>query len=110
MTISTDPDAQAADPYRLPTNVRPLRYDVRLRPSLDDATFTGSVLIALDVATPTQTIVLNAIELDITTVRVEGANEAWSLDESTERLVINLNTEVSGKATLYIEFTGVLND
>ena len=110
MSISTDPTTLDADPYRLPKTVRPLRYDVMVRPSLDDASFTGSVTIALDVTTATDAIVLNAIELGIRTVRVDGDDQAWSLDESTERLVIKLSAEVSGASTLYIEFTGTLND
>ena len=110
MSLSNDPITTDADPYRLPTTVRPIRYDVRLRPSLDDATFTGSVTIAVDVTGAANRIVLNAIELDIGTVRVDGAEQAWSLDESTERLAIDLSAEVSGNATLYIEFAGILND
>ncbi len=108
--MSTEPINAEADPYRLPKTVQPFRYDVSLRPSLDEATFTGSVIIGLTVVSATDTIVLNAIELDIDSVRVDGAEQAWSLDESTERLVIHLSAEVSGDATLSIEFAGMLND
>ncbi len=100
-----------ADPYRLPAAVRPRRYDVRLRPSLDAATFSGDVTISLDIQEATDTIVLNAIELELGTVQLDGADVAWSLDDTTERLAIELGTERSpGEATLFISFTGILND
>ena len=36
-------ESERAD-YRLPTAVVPVRYDIRLEPDLDNATFAGSVL------------------------------------------------------------------
>ena len=61
------------DPYRLPTSVRPTRYDLRLRPSLGTARVSGSVRIDLDVEAPTTTLVLNADELTISNGEVDGA-------------------------------------
>jgi puromycin-sensitive aminopeptidase len=99
------------DPYRLPIGVNPTRYDVRLRPRLDDATFHGAITIDLNVATATDTITLNAIELEIETVSVDGTDAAWHLDESTERLIVSAASLIEvGTATLQIAFTGILND
>ena len=109
----TDPDTtpDGLDPYRLPTGIRPERYDVRLRPSLDDATFTGEVAIRLRVDQPTSTIVLNAIELDISLVTVDGTDAGWSLDPETERLTVTLDAPIATTiAVLRIEFAGILND
>lgn len=111
MSISNDLTASAVDPYRLPTAVRPTRYDVRLRPSLDDAAFTGSATITIEVTSATDTIVLNAIELDIDTVTLDGTTAAFELDSSTERLtVLPATTLDAGTASLTITFAGVLND
>ncbi len=110
MSTHPEPITVTDDPYRLPSDVRPRHYDVRLRPSLSDASFIGSVTVELDVTEPTRTIVLNAIELEIETVLVDGAPQPWSLDESAERMTVTLDAEVSGEATLHIEFTGTLND
>ncbi len=111
MTSVDSPTSPNADPYRLPGAVHPRRYDVRLRPSLDEATFSGEVTIALDVSEPTDTIVLNATELEIDTVQLDGIDVTWSLDEGTERLAIELGGERSpGDATLFVSFTGILND
>ena len=111
MSTRIDPTPTAPDPYRLPKTVLPVRYDVHLRPSLGDATFTGSVTIELDVTTDVDRIVLNAIELDIESVTLDGVDVAHELDEVTERLtVIAESTLATGSATLAITFSGVLND
>ena len=65
------------DPYRLPTSVRPSRYDLRLRPSLGEATFSGSVRTDLSVDAPTETLVLNADELTIARCDVDGVDATW---------------------------------
>jgi puromycin-sensitive aminopeptidase len=99
------------DPYRLPNNVVPSRYDVRLRPLLDEATFSGEVTIRLDVEQASDTIVLNAIELDIVEVRVDDKTTTWHLDSETERLIVDVpGTLTPPAAKLYIRFAGILND
>ena len=101
----------ALDPYRLPANVTPNRYDVRLRPALADATFDGEVTIRLDVQQSSAQIVLNAIELDILAVEIDDVATTWSLDETTERLFVDVPTElVPPSAKLFIRYTGILND
>ena len=99
------------DPYRLPHHVRPTHYDVRIRPELDTATFSGRVTIILDVVEPTSTLVLNAIELGIDEVTVDGVAARWSTNEETERLeVVCAEPLATGAAELSIRFTGILND
>jgi puromycin-sensitive aminopeptidase len=99
------------DPFRLPDAVRPSRYDVRLRPSLADASFGGSVRIDLRVADTIDELVLNADELTITSCEVDGAAATWRLEPATERLVVTpADTITAGDSVLTIEFDGVLND
>ena len=99
------------DPFRLPDGVRPTRYDLRLRPSLDDATFSGSVRIDLHVETPTEVVVLNADELVVTSCDVDGVSATWELDATTERLFVTPAATIAvGASVLTIEFDGVLND
>jgi puromycin-sensitive aminopeptidase len=103
--------ATELDPYRLPHGVRPSRYDLRLRPSLADATFTGSVRIELRVDEPTEMLVLNADELAITSCDVDGNSATWELDATTERLFVTPTSAVAaGTSVLTIEFDGILND
>ena len=99
------------DPYRLPTRATPTRYDVELRPDLDDATFTGRVAIEVSVAEPAEHLVLNAIELDIKSCAVGGRSARFELDEANERLIVTPDSPLTvGEAELQIEFAGVLND
>ena len=96
-------------PYRLPRTVLPSRYEVSLAPDLDNASFTGSVSIAATAIESADEIVLNAIELEIHSVTVNGSNATFSLNEELERLVIN-HAVVPGDITINISFTGILND
>ena len=97
------------DPYRLPRAVVPQHYDVSLEPELGAATFSGSVAIHTHVQSETTSIVLNAIELDIAAVLVNGQPRPFELDESVERLIIAADLGV-GPATIEITFSGTLND
>ncbi len=97
------------DPYRLARSVVPKHYAVSLEPELSNATFSGRVAIAVDVTEPVDQIVLNAIELDINAVLVDGRNVGYSLDAVTERLFIETSV-LPGSAVVEIEFRGVLND
>ena len=96
-------------PYRLPRTVLPTRYQVSLVPDLENASFTGTVSIAATAVEAVSEIVLNAIELDIHSVTVNGTNASFALNEELERLVIDTAVS-SGDVTIDISFTGILND
>lgn len=100
------------DPHRLPRHAIPTRYDVQLRPDLDAATFTGSATIQFGVSEGGHKhLVLNAAELDITSVDVDGQTAAFSVDEALERLTIDTNSEMTiGDHLLTVTFTGSIND
>ena len=99
------------DPFRLPRTATPTRYDVRLRPSLADASFTGTVRIELGLTAPTDVLVLNADELGITSCKINGEPATWVLEPATERLFItSAGTIEAGTSVVNIEFDGILND
>lgn len=109
------------DPYRLPNTVRPSRYDLLLEPDLNSAAFAGSASIRLTIDEPTDTIVLNAIELDIDAASLLSDNSnaltqkievrSIELDEETERATVTFVEPVpAGQATLDLAFRGTLND
>ena len=97
------------NPYRLPRSVAPHRYSLALEPDLARASFTGHVIIDATVNEPADQIVLNADELEIHSVKVDGADATFTLESATERLVIQRAVEV-GTAAIEISFTGTLND
>jgi puromycin-sensitive aminopeptidase len=113
----TDTDAASADQYRLPRTVTPVRYELTLEPDLTNFTFAGTCRTEVEVATSTGVVVLNAIELEVTSASVidpdgrEQPATSIHLDEATERLTLEFAAPISaGTATLVTAFTGTLND
>jgi aminopeptidase N len=104
-------ESPTLDPYRLPRGALPTRYDVELAPDLATASFDGRVEITVDVVEPVEHLVLNAIELDIAEVRVDGSDVQWHLEPDTERLVVSpVGGLQPGQVSLVVSFTGTLND
>ncbi|MFM8312276.1 MAG: M1 family metallopeptidase [Ilumatobacteraceae bacterium] len=97
------------NPYRLPRVVAPHRYTLALEPDLAAATFVGHVVIDATAAHPTDGIVLNALDLDVQSVRVDGVEQPFTLDEPTERLHVDA-VVAEGAVSIEISFTGILND
>jgi puromycin-sensitive aminopeptidase len=103
------------NPHRLPRTVVPSRYDLRLEPDLANATFDGTVAITVDVKEATDTIVLNAIELEVTSadISVQGGERqpvSILLDADTERCTLSGQSFPVGPAVVYFTFSGILND
>lgn len=97
----------------LPTNVKPLHYDLTLEPNFETFKFDGQVIIDLHVNEKTDYVTLNCLEIDI--------HEAKINDVETKKIEINEDQQsvtfkfadhlVSGAdARLSIKFTGELND
>ena len=55
-----------ADFKRLPSNVIPINYGITLKPNLKSFTFSGIQSVKVKVNEETKTIVLNALELEVT--------------------------------------------
>ena len=102
--------------YQLPTTVVPSRYDIRLAPDLEAATFAGEETVAITVKEPVTEIVLNAAELAIQVASVQLADGAVvpgsaALDEAGERARLLFPSPIPvGEHRLTISFTGMLND
>ena len=102
--------------YRLPATVVPSRYDIRLEPDLEAATFAGEETVAITVTEPVTEIALNAAELSIQSVSVTTADGmavegSATLDEAAERARLLFPTPIpAGEHRLTVRFTGILND
>jgi aminopeptidase 2 len=102
----------------LPTNVKPLHYDLTLEPNFDDFTYKGKVVIDLDVVEDTTSISLNTIDLKIhsTTVTSGDRDIASSPDvhhnEDAQTTTISFKDTLPAgtKAKLTHTFSGILND
>jgi puromycin-sensitive aminopeptidase len=109
------PLADTTQDYRLPKNVTPKRYDIRLTPDLKAFTFQGEVNIAVVVNDATDDVVLNALELEIDKVSAEGGGKSLTakaeLEPAKERAHLRFAEKLSpGEWTLKIAFRGILND
>src|SRR5690349_9873766 len=104
------------DPYRLPREIVPTRYDLRLEPDLTNATFLGLATITLTVVQSTTVIVLNALELVIDSAVAEdsqGQRERATIDmdESLQRCRLTVPRPMApGEWRLHLAFRGTLND
>ncbi|MGH7253215.1 MAG: M1 family metallopeptidase, partial [Nitrospiraceae bacterium] len=104
------------DPYRLPRQVVPTRYDIRLVPDLTTSVFAGVEIITVMVHEPTSEIVLNATELERSEAAIENEegrvfDGRVELDEPTERGRVRFpETLRPGEWRLRIAFKGILND
>ncbi len=105
-----------ADAFRLPRQVRPVRYELRLEPDLKAATFAGRETITVTVSRPTNTILLNAAELEIVSATIangRGVSQraTVALDERAERCRLRFPSAIpAGQWTLSLSFHGKLND
>ncbi len=89
---------------RLPIHVKPERYEIMLKPDLNEFTFTGQELISLILEKPTKEITLHAVELEIESAEfIHQTKETWagkiSYDVRTETATFTFpKTLQKGKA------------
>ena len=106
----------AEKPYRLPTNVTPERYELKLTPDLTTWTFTGDERISIHIHEPVREIILNAAELELHAVSLQTADGKVregrvNLDTENERATLSFGEPVpAGRGDLQIQFSGILND
>jgi len=100
------------DPHRLPRYAVPHRYGVTITPDLLSSTFTGEIVIDVEVTEEGHnTLVLNAIELEIHSATIDNQQAEFHLDPSTERLIMSTDTALEiGPHQITISFTGTIND
>ena len=114
--MNLDDTPGSVDPYRLPRHIIPIRYDIRLEPDLVTATFAGKEIIVLTVTQATSTIILNAVDLAISSAILEGASSTRleatvKLEDSTQRCQLTFPQSVTpGEWRLHLTFQGKLND
>ena len=103
----------ATTPGKLPKEVRPSEYAIRIEPNLDKLTFTGSETVQLQVDKPVTKLVLNALEMEIASASVDGKplpEKAIVLNAGEQTLTLNLPNELpAGAHELALKFSGKIN-
>ncbi|HEY2045641.1 MAG TPA: M1 family metallopeptidase [Candidatus Udaeobacter sp.] len=100
-------------PGKLPKEVVPTEYAIRIVPNLDNFTFAGSESVKLNVRSPVHQLVLNGLELKIEAASVDGKElplSAIKTDNEKELLTLSLPSELeAGDHALTLRFTGKIN-
>jgi len=103
----------ATTPGKLPKEVVPLEYCVRIVPNIDKFTFTGAETIKLSVRSQVRQLALNALELKITDASLDSKalpESAIKIDKKNELLTLVLPSELTtGDHTLALSFAGKIN-
>lgn len=125
-TTTTDPWVNLTRPYnssRLPTFAKPIDYALHIdcldcffpisgSPVL---TFTGQLIIRINISTATEYLVLHARNLNITQARIiAGGTDTASITYISEYEMIYLSFAPSminvGEISLLIDYTGIVNE
>ncbi|MDZ4836858.1 MAG: M1 family metallopeptidase [Candidatus Melainabacteria bacterium] len=127
VVASPSADKTTVHRNRLSQFVTPDYYDLTFEPDLKTFTFQGLAQIDLTITQPTDTIVLNALDIEIQSsslIPIKNATEAAkppdaetsktgsaSMNPEYEQASIKFANPISnGRYRLHIKFTGVLND
>src|SRR5215510_15176401 len=114
--MNLDDTPGSVDPYRLPRHIIPNRYDLRLEPDLATDTFAGKETIGLTVTQATSTIILNAVDLAISSAKLEGSislqlEATIALEDQVQRCYLMFPQAIPpGEWRLHLTFQGKLND
>jgi aminopeptidase N len=95
-------------PSQLPRNVRPLHYAIAATPDAEHLRFTGRVQIDIEVLQPTDTIVLNAVDMTFSRVALDGGSQGRAtMDEEAQTATLRFPAPVAiGRHRLSIDYAG----
>ena len=100
-------------PGKLPKDVVPMDYSVRIVPDIDKLIFVGTETVKLNVRSRVRQLVLNALELKIEAASIDGKELPASViknDDKNELLTLVSASELAtGEHTLTLRFTGKIN-
>jgi tricorn protease interacting factor F2/3 len=94
--------------------VIPINYELMFEPLFHNFKFNGEEIITINLSKPTNSIKIDAAELNIKESHIiqggKTISAKSSLNKKDEKLTIKLAKKIKGKAKLSIKFTGTLND
>src|SRR5437870_5060528 len=100
-------------PGKLPKEVVPTDYSIRIVPNIDALKFNGTETVKLDVRNPVHRLVLNALEMEISDASLDGKTlpkSAIQIDSENELIILALPSELAaGNHRLALSFSGKIN-
>jgi aminopeptidase N len=103
---------------QLPRNVRPLQYTIAVQPDAPNLRFSGRTLADIEVLEPTDSITLNAVDLEFTDVALTASQTApmpintsdIRFDAATQTATFRLGRQISpGRYRLQMDYSGKIN-
>lgn len=100
---------------RLSKHIIPTKYDIELRPDLQNFTFEGLETVSINLLQPTKSITLHCKEIEVETAEIKIAKEKTfakiSYNEKAETVTLTFPQVLpKGKSKLTLVFKGILND
>jgi aminopeptidase N len=100
-----------ATAQRLSPDTRPDHYRLAISVDIKAKTFTGEETIALRLAKPSAEIVLNSLDIEITSADIRNESAQVTYDHSAETARLTFPTPVkAGVSSLYLKFKAPLGD
>jgi aminopeptidase N len=100
-------------PGKLPKEVVPTDYLIRIVPNIDKLTFSGTETVRLSVRKSIRQLALNVLELEISEASLDGkplSKSAINIDKERELVIFALPSELAtGDHTLTLSFSGKIN-
>jgi len=105
------PGAAPQIPTQLPRDVRPLHYSISIAPDAPNLRFTGSALIDVNVLSATDTIIVNALDLDFASVTLDaGPRARVTVDADAQTATFHFPAPLTpGRHRLAIDYSGKIN-
>ncbi len=108
----------------LPSHIKPIKYDLLLKPDLDAFIFTGKETIEIQIDKKYEgklkKIIIHSKDIDIETVKIVYKKNNKNETQFSERITYNIENETatfyfknsipSDKCKLYIVFSGIINN
>lgn len=103
-----------ASPARhvLPTDIRPVHYDIAVRPDATALSFAGTVGADVEVVRPTATVTLNAADLTFGAIQLDGApaSPKVAYDQKAQTATLTFASPLTaGRHRLAIDYRGKIN-
>lgn len=98
---------------RLPTNVKPIHYQVDLQPNLQNFEITGYTKIDLQISEPVNQIKCNALEIEVSDAIINSSLKASAIDydADNEAVIFKFDSDLPvGEASLELNFKAIVND
>ncbi len=109
-----EPFSWESTPGRLPKNIVPLRYTLRVDPDIAKARFQGTESVTLDIRQPVRQIVLHSVGLEITEAALKSGGIIPlkpKFDTVEETVTFALDAELpAGRYELLLHFAGQLTE